>query len=138
MKLTDTLYSRARMLPVLLVSIVIAVGAGIIILTTDGPGGSSAPAPTASGPAQGGTGKVVKVDIADFKFVPAAITVKKGSKVEWTNSDSAAHTATADDNSFDTDIIDQGKNATQTFDQPGTIAYHCDLHPFMTATLEVK
>ncbi len=135
MNVKTILASPARMIPVLVVAVVIAVGAGIIILTADSP---STSAPVASGPAEGGSGKVVKVDIKDFKFDPPAITVKKGSKIEWTNDDSANHTATADDSSFDTGTIEQGKTIAETFSTPGTFTYHCDFHAFMTATVKVK
>lgn len=126
------LESPSRMIPVLVVSIVIAVGSAFIILTTDSP---SAAAPEASGPAQSG---VVKVDIADFKYNPAAVTVKPGSKVMWTNSDAANHTATADDGSFDTGDLGQGDTATETLQKPGTYTYICSFHAFMTGTVEVK
>jgi plastocyanin len=80
----------------------------------------------------------VTVDIASFKYKPAVITVKKGARVTWTNSDSVVHTATADDRSFDTQSIARGQPRTVTFTSPGTIPYHCDYHPFMDAIVVVK
>jgi len=41
------------------------------------------------------------VTIQNFAFSPATLTVKVGDTVTWTNQDSAGHSATADDNSFD-------------------------------------
>jgi plastocyanin len=79
-----------------------------------------------------------KIDISNFKFVPEAVTVKAGTKVTWTNSDDAAHTATADDSSFDTGDLNQGDSASVTFDQAGTFSYYCRFHPFMKATVEVQ
>ncbi len=35
------------------------------------------------------------VAIADFAFVPATITINVGDRVRWTNTDTVAHTATA-------------------------------------------
>jgi plastocyanin len=64
--------------------------------------------------------------------------VKKGGRVLWTNSDTAAHTATADDRSFDTQTIDKGKARMVTVTAAGTFAYHCDFHPFMKATVVVR
>lgn len=78
------------------------------------------------------------VDIADFKYDPDAITVKAGAEITWTNSDDAAHTATADDGSFDTADLDKGDSKTVTFDQPGEFSYYCRFHPFMKATVEVR
>jgi plastocyanin len=82
--------------------------------------------------------KADKVDIADYKFAPEAIEVEAGSKVTWTNSDDAPHTATADDSSFDTGDLDQGDSKTITFDQPGEFTYYCRFHPFMKATVDVR
>lgn len=79
-----------------------------------------------------------QVDIADFKFAPESIEVSVGTKVTWTNSDSAPHTATADDSSFDTGDLDKGDEAAITFDEPGEFTYYCRFHPFMKGTVEVR
>jgi len=78
------------------------------------------------------------VDIMSFKYKPVTVTVRKGGRVRWTNSDSAAHTATADDRSFDTQTIDKGAARMVSFTTAGTFAYHCDFHPFMKATVVVR
>jgi plastocyanin len=78
------------------------------------------------------------VDISSFKYKPVTVAVRKGGRVRWTNNDSAAHTATADDRSFDTQTIDRGAARMVTFTTAGTFAYHCDFHPFMKATVVVK
>lgn len=79
------------------------------------------------------------VDIKDFNFVPATLTVKAGTKVTWTNSDSAAHTATADvDGGFDTDKLEKGAKGSVTFKKPGNYAYHCDFHAYMKGTVVVE
>ena len=79
-----------------------------------------------------------KVDIADYKFAPEAIEVDAGTKVTFTNSDATAHTATADDSSFDTGDLDKGDSASVTFKDPGEFTYYCRFHPFMKATVEVQ
>lgn len=78
------------------------------------------------------------VDIADFKFDPATITVEAGSEVSWSNSDSAAHTASAEDGSFDTGALNKGDRGKASFEKPGTYAYVCEFHPFMKGTVEVE
>jgi plastocyanin len=78
------------------------------------------------------------VDIADFKYMPETIEVSAGSTVTWTNSDTAPHTATADDSSFDTGDLDKGDSADVTFDEPGEFTYYCRFHAFMKATVEVQ
>jgi plastocyanin len=76
------------------------------------------------------------VEIADFAFGPADITVAVGGTVTWTNTDGQAHTATSSGN-FDTGSIAAGASASVTFDEPGTFTYICSFHPFMTATITV-
>lgn len=78
------------------------------------------------------------VEISNFKFSPPTLTVKVGDKVTWTNRDSVGHTATADDGSFDTGILDQGKSGTVTFDKAGTFGYYCVPHPKMRGTIIVQ
>ena len=78
------------------------------------------------------------VDISGFAFNPSGLTVAVGDKVTWTNSDSASHTATADDATFDSGNLANGGSYSHTFTTVGTIAYHCDLHTSMTATITVE
>src|SRR4051812_28060726 len=96
-------------------------------------GAASAPVPTDAAPVASAT-----VDIKSFKYKPVTVVVKKGGRVRWTNSDTASHTATADDRSFDTQTIDRGKSRMVAMTTAGTFAYHCDFHPFMKATVVVK
>ena len=91
----------------------------------------SEPAP--SGEAQ----KSEKVEIVEFAYQPDPVVVQAGGKVIWQNEDTAPHTATADDGSFDTGTIDKGKLGSETFKEPGTFTYHCEIHPTMHGTVEV-
>src|SRR3954471_10264766 len=77
------------------------------------------------------------VTIAGFAFSPASLTITAGTTVTWTNQDSATHTATADDGSWDTGNIAQGASGSVTFNTPGTFTYHCSIHPNMTGTITV-
>jgi plastocyanin len=79
-----------------------------------------------------------EVEIADFKFQPAEIRVKRGGKLTWSNTDAAAHTATAEDGSFDTGTIEQKGSKSVTLERAGTIAYICDFHPYMTGKVVVE
>lgn len=78
------------------------------------------------------------VTIQNFAFSPATLTVKVGDKVTWTNQDSAGHSATADDGSFDTGVLAQGKSGSITFSKVGTFTYHCSVHPMMKGTIIVQ
>ncbi|CAN5584933.1 hypothetical protein BH10ACT11_BH10ACT11_20120 [soil metagenome] len=78
------------------------------------------------------------VDIVDFDYDPKAISVNAGDSLEFVNEDTAAHTATADDSSFDTETLEKGDKSTIKFDKPGSYSYYCRFHAFMKATVEVK
>ena len=78
-----------------------------------------------------------KVEMLDYEFSPASITIAAGGKVTWINQGQAPHDATADDDSFGTGTIEPGKLKAETFDEPGTYSYICTIHPQMTGTIEV-
>lgn len=78
------------------------------------------------------------VTIQNYAYSPATLTVKLGDTVTWTNQDSIGHSATADDNSFDTGILSQGQSKTITFNKAGTYTYHCRVHPYMHGTIVVQ
>jgi plastocyanin len=92
---------------------------------------NSAPAP--SGEAQ----RSEKVKIVEFTYQPDPVTVQTGGKVIWQNEDMAPHTATADDGSFDTGTLEQGKLKAETFKEAGTFTYFCEIHPDMKGSVEV-
>ena len=78
------------------------------------------------------------VAISGFSYSPSSVTVNVGDTVTWTNSDAQAHTATADDGSWDTGNIANGGTDAVTFATAGTFPYHCDIHPQMTGTVTVQ
>lgn len=99
---------------------------------------TTAPEPSGSEPAPSGeAARAEKVEIAEFAYEPDPVTIQVGGKVNWINRDSAPHTATAEDGSFDTGTIEEGKLKGETFKQPGTYRYICSIHPTMKGTVEV-
>jgi plastocyanin len=101
---------------------------------SEGQGGETTESePTPSGEAA----KAEKVSIVEFTYEPDPVVVQAGGKVTWQNEDAAPHTATADDDSWDTGTIEQGKIGSETFKNPGTFAYFCEIHPTMRGTVEV-
>lgn len=77
------------------------------------------------------------VTISDFKFTASTVTVHAGQTITWTNDGPSSHTATANDGSFNTGILNKGASASHTFTQPGTYTYFCQIHPFMHGTVIV-
>lgn len=99
--------------------------------TTQPPDADNAPAPS------GDAVRAAKVEIADFAYDPDPVEVEAGGKVTWINRDAEPHTATAEDDSFDTGTLDEGKLKSESFKEPGTYAYICSIHPEMQGTVKV-
>jgi LPXTG-motif cell wall-anchored protein len=78
------------------------------------------------------------VTIEDFAFSPKSITIDVGDTVTWRNNDDVAHSATAEDGSFDTGTFGKGASRSETFDTAGTFQYICTPHPFMKGTVKVN
>ena len=95
--------------------------------TATEPGGVGSPAPSGEAP------RSEKVQIVEFTYQPDPVMVQAGGKVIWQNEDAAPHTATADDGSFDTGTIEQGKIGSETFKEAGTYPYFCEIHPTCAA-----
>ena len=102
--------------------------------------------------AQASVNRVEAIDPAphftgeSLRFVPAELTVKAGSTLQFANVGAKPHSLTADDGSFDTGIVTPGAeagrfagtNASLTVKEPGTFRFHCEVHPqAMTGTLTV-
>lgn len=108
--------------------------------TEDSGGGEPEPGDDKGGNAPAPSGDAVRaetVEIDDFAYEPDPVTIEEGGKVIWINQDSAPHTATADDGSFDTGTIEKGKIGSATFKEAGTFTYFCEIHPTMHGTVEV-
>jgi len=79
----------------------------------------------------------VLIIIEGSSFAPASITVKAGTEVIWKNKDSAPHTVTADDGSFDSGSMGQGDEFRKKLVKPGTLSYSCDIHAYMSGKIVV-
>lgn len=82
------------------------------------------------------------VEARNIDFEPADIEVEVGTTVTWTNEDIVNHTVTSGpagdpDGVFDEPLASGGDDVTVTFDEPGTFAYHCDLHRNMVGSVTV-
>lgn len=79
---------------------------------------------------------VVHVVMKNMKFDPAAVEVKSGDTVEWTNEDITPHTATSA--KFNSASIDPDKSWRHTFTEAGDFPYACTFHPEMKGAVIVK
>jgi amicyanin len=129
---------------------ILALLLAILLAACGGSTGSTGTTPTTSTggttPTAASSGNAVTITVdssGSYAFSPATLTVKVGTTVTWTNTTSAPHTVTSDDGkSFDSGISHpisaSGGTFSFTFNKPGTYAYHCQIHPFMKATIIVQ
>ena len=108
-----------------------------------GHGGSSAPsAPSPAAPPSGATASVTiplgASLLGDRAFSPGQVTVDAGGAVAWVNTDTVAHTSTANGNAWNSGTLAPGQQFSRTFATPGTFAYRCAIHPDMVGTVIVK
>lgn len=105
--------------------------------------GSAAPSPSSSAGGQSSSAGASNdnVVIKNFAFTPATVQVTTGATVTWMNSDSAAHTTTADKSSamaWDSGSLSQNQTYAVTFTKPGSYSFHCAIHNYMTGTITVS
>jgi plastocyanin len=99
--------------------------------------------PTATTAASNGQAVTITTDSSgSFAFSPTTLTIKVGTKVTWTNMTQAGHTVTSDDGKFfdsgiSHPIAASGGTYSFTFTKAGAFPYHCQIHPFMKATITV-
>jgi plastocyanin len=79
---------------------------------------------------------VVLID--QMAFSPQVTKVKAGTEVVWRNNDASLHTVTGDGGSFSSPPLDQGGVFKKVFTNPGTYAYTCEMHPFMSGSIVVE
>jgi plastocyanin len=118
-----------------LFALAVVVLAAVLLLGACGSssGKSGAKATTnGSGTSSGST-----ITIHGFMFNPPTLSVKAGTTITVKNTDDTAHTVTALDGSFDTKPINPGTTATFTVSKAGTFHYHCNIHNYMTGTIQV-
>jgi plastocyanin len=79
-----------------------------------------------------------EVNIDQFTFYPQRITVKAGTTVTWTNEDDVPHTVASSIKFFKSKTLDTADKFSFTFTTPGTYAYICSVHPYMTGAVVVE
>lgn len=111
----------------------LAILATAFILATSACGGADPGEETTTSAEQPGTTNSPTgsedVVLENISFNPDEITVQAGSSVTWTNEDGVSHTATSDDDLWDSDTISSGSEFSFVFDEPGTYTYFCKFHP---------
>ena len=112
-------------LPLLLCAAAISVGCG-----SDDEGSAAPAAPAGEN----------QVGMKDLKFVPAAITVKAGDTITWTNQESVPHNVVNAEEGEQpkSELFNEGGTYEFTPKEPGEIKYVCTIHPGMEGTITVE
>jgi len=84
------------------------------------------------------TVKIVSDPNTIGKYEPANVSLKVGDTVAWDFQDnSAQHSVTADDSSFDSCLENSGAKFMVTFSKAGDFKYHCQIHAQMLGEIKV-
>lgn len=80
-----------------------------------------------------------RIEIANQAFDPETVTVAVGTTVTWVSADpNLPHTSNSEDEIWFSGTLNEGDEFPFTFDEPGTYAYFCEVHPTMTGTIVVE
>ncbi len=105
-----------------------AAGAGLLVSAGVVVAEETAPAPAD------------QVTIENFTYGPGKLTIAAGTKVTWVNRDEEPHTVNSNNKgaAFKSGALDTGDRFAFVFGRPGTYAYFCSIHPYMSGTIVVK
>ncbi len=82
--------------------------------------------------------KPAEIKIDNFSFVPAVLTIPRGTTVTWTNADDVPHVVRTEDGTIKSPTLDTDGKFSHTFDAKGTFPYFCSLHPMMRGKVVVE
>jgi plastocyanin len=140
------------LLPLALVGALLFAACGGGATTTSTPTATTQPtsAPTATATSQpspssttasSSTTDTVKIIETNgvYSFNPKTLSIKAGTQVKWENTTDAPHTVTSDSAGVfgSPGNITENRTFTFTFAKAGTFPYHCNIHPYMKATITV-
>lgn len=142
--------NKGLLIGIIVVVVIIIIG-GFLIFRGGGTSSSAmtpppipnVPTPSVNNPTPSNSGSsgaaTHSVDIANFAFSPASLTINAGDSVTWTNKDSTAHTVTSDSGSeLNSGTLRPGDTYSQTFNTKGEFDYHCSIHTSMKAKVIVQ
>ena len=78
------------------------------------------------------------VNIDNFAFAPATLTVTAGTTVTWKNEDDSPHRIGDKNGTFKSAALDTDDSFSHTFAAPGEYPYICTIHPYMVGKIIVK
>lgn len=80
------------------------------------------------------------IEIREFSFTPAEVTVTVGSTITWVNRDDTPHLVADADTPrrMKSPPLDTGESFSFVARTAGVIRYFCSLHPHMQGTVVVR
>ena len=78
------------------------------------------------------------VEIDNFAFAPATLTVTAGTTVTWKNEDDSPHRVGDKNGTFKSAALDTDETFSYTFALPGEYPYICTIHPYMVGKIIVR
>jgi plastocyanin len=82
---------------------------------------------------------VKKVQMTNSRtYLPAVLTVDRGTVVTWKNTSFISHTTTSTTGVWSSGLVGPGRTFSHTFRRAGTFRYHCTLHAGMTGRVVVR
>jgi plastocyanin len=80
----------------------------------------------------------LEIQVDNFTFGPATLTVPVNSVVTWVNKDDLPHVIASNDGLFKSKALDTDDKYSYTFTIAGTYAYYCTVHPKMVGKVVVQ
>jgi len=96
------------------------------------------PAVGAGGAAAVAAARTMTVQIDNFTFAPADLTVSAGTTVTWKNADDSPHRIADKNGAYSSAALDTDDSFSHTFTTPGVYNYFCSIHPYMVGKITVK
>ena len=92
----------------------------------------------AAWPGNGQAAAPSTIEISNFSFGPATLTVPVGTTVTWVNKDDEPHTVVESNMLFKSHALDTGDRFSFTFTTAGKFQYFCTIHAHMVGTVTVQ
>jgi len=81
--------------------------------------------------------KIHTVEIRQFQFSPKELEVSPGDKIVWVNFDLVPHTVTANDESWDSQLINSNAKWEMVVQEETFTDYYCRFHTTMKGQLKI-
>jgi plastocyanin len=84
-------------------------------------------------------GEAIEVGIAEYRFAPAELKIRRGTTVTWVNREKrTSHSVLfLEPGAAESDRLFPGDTWSRTFDRPGRFKYRCGPHEEMEGVVEV-